>query len=64
MQLQERLFYFLPYFLLYTKIFVVVDTKAQQYLQGIQSSDEGQQLQAVIEMCQVNVVSSITAIWN
>ena len=27
--------------------------KVQQMLTGIQSSDEGQQLQSVIEMCQV-----------
>lgn len=27
--------------------------KVQQMLAGIQSSDEGQQLQSVIEMCQV-----------
>ena len=39
-----------------------LDTKAQQYLQGIQSTDEGQQLQAVIEMCQVIDKQSISAI--
>ncbi|KAK3738539.1 hypothetical protein QZH41_012052, partial [Actinostola sp. cb2023] len=33
-------------------------SKAQQLLQGIQSSDEGQQLQAVIEMCQLLVMGN------
>ncbi|XP_031562481.1 E3 ubiquitin-protein ligase TRIP12-like [Actinia tenebrosa] len=34
------------------------NSKAQQLLQGIQSSDEGQQLQAVIEMCQLLVMGN------
>lgn len=34
-------------------------TKAQQLLQGLQASgDEGQQLQAVIEMCQMLVMGN------
>ncbi|XP_048588238.1 E3 ubiquitin-protein ligase TRIP12 isoform X2 [Nematostella vectensis] len=34
------------------------NSKAQQLLQGIQSSDESQQLQAVIEMCQLLVMGN------
>jgi len=33
-------------------------SKAQQLLQGLQASDESQQLQAVIEMCQLLVMGN------
>lgn len=37
----------------------VIGTKAQQLLQGLQATgDEGQQLQAVIEMCQMLVMGN------
>lgn len=37
----------------------VASTKAQQLLQGLQATgDEGQQLQAVIEMCQMLVMGN------
>ena len=35
------------------KLFTVLDGKVQQLLTGIQSTDECQQLQAVMELCQV-----------
>lgn len=33
-------------------------SKAQQLLQGLQATDESQQLQAVIEMCQLLVMGN------
>lgn len=40
-------------------IFFIAGTKAQQLLQGLQATgDEGQQLQAVIEMCQMLVMGN------
>lgn len=40
-------------------IFFLASTKAQQLLQGLQANgDEGQQLQAVIEMCQMLVMGN------
>lgn len=39
--------------------FFLASTKAQQLLQGLQATgDEGQQLQAVIEMCQMLVMGN------
>lgn len=39
--------------------FYLAATKAQQLLQGLQATgDEGQQLQAVIEMCQILVMGN------
>lgn len=40
-------------------VFLLASTKAQQLLQGLQATgDEGQQLQAVIEMCQMLVMGN------
>ena len=39
-------------------IFSLEGSKAQQLLQGLQASDESQQLQAVIEMCQLLVMGN------
>ena len=38
--------------------FGYVGSKAQQLLQGLQATDESQQLQAVIEMCQLLVMGN------
>lgn len=38
--------------------FSLEGSKAQQLLQGLQASDESQQLQAVIEMCQLLVMGN------
>lgn len=38
--------------------FLCEGSKAQQLLQGLQASDESQQLQAVIEMCQLLVMGN------
>lgn len=38
--------------------FPLAGSKAQQLLQGLQASDESQQLQAVIEMCQLLVMGN------
>ena len=38
--------------------FSLAGSKAQQLLQGLQASDESQQLQAVIEMCQLLVMGN------
>lgn len=41
------------------RLIFLLGTKAQQLLQGLQASgDEGQQLQAVIEMCQMLVMGN------
>ena len=39
-------------------LFLCAGSKAQQLLQGLQASDESQQLQAVIEMCQLLVMGN------
>lgn len=40
-------------YVLYIPMCCATVTKAQQLLQGLQSKDEGQQVSAVMEMCQV-----------
>lgn len=55
--INQILFWYLPKML--TLNFFLASTKAQQLLQGLQATgDEGQQLQAVIEMCQMLVMGN------